>query len=112
MFGNMYPIFEHETLVSELVRDPAFADYLRWEFRPEDRMSVILAARHAMLDRRRIRPAAPSRIVRRLAAWVKAMRKSRRGKCGPSLLSARGTLRPREALERGLLHRAFPHEKL
>lgn len=112
MFGNMYPIFEHKTFVSELVRDPEFADYLRWEFRPADRASVILAARRAALDRRRIRPAAPSSIVRRLVGWVKAMRESRRGERGPGLLAALGTRRPREALEWGLLHRAFPREKL
>ena len=112
MFGNMYPIFEHKTLVSELVRDPEFADYLRWEFRPADRMSVILAVRRGALDRRRIRPAAPLSIGRRLVAWVKAMRESRRGERGPSLLAARDILRPKEALESGLLHRAFPHEKV
>ena len=112
MFGNMYPIFEHKTLVSELVRDPEFANYLRWEFRPADRASVILAVRRGAHDRRRIRPAAPSSIVRRLVAWVKAVRESCRGERGPSLQAARGTRRPTEALESGLLYRAFPHEKL
>lgn len=106
MFGTTYPIFEIDTMRSERIGGPALADYIRGEFRPADRLRVLAALRGGpLVDRRRPRPG------RRLRAWLYAVRTGRR----------RRAIRPRavkapsasaiDALEAGLLSRAFPRER-
>src|SRR6058998_713584 len=41
MFGTTYPIFDAQGIVSEYVRNPDLAEYVRWEYRPADRSSVL-----------------------------------------------------------------------
>jgi len=73
MYGTTYPSFEPKSLVTERVRDRGLADYVRWEYRAGDRVSVILSARGGAILGSRPRP--PRRpILPRLAAWVKARR--------------------------------------
>ena len=75
MFGNTYPIFEHETTLNDRIWDRGLRDYLRWEYRPADRASVILSARGGtVLATRRGRTAGRRRLLRRVRAWVKTLR--------------------------------------
>ena len=71
MYGTTYPSFEPKSLVTERVRDRGLADYVRWEYRAGDRVSVILSARGGAILASRP-PRRP--ILPRLAAWVKARR--------------------------------------
>jgi len=70
MFGNTYPIVEHEMALSERVRDRGLADYLRWEYPTGDRLSVVLSARGGALLARGPRKARRS-LLRRIRAWAK-----------------------------------------
>ena len=45
MFGTTYPMFGFETTLSERLRDPALADYIRWEYRPADQPRIVLSVR-------------------------------------------------------------------
>ncbi len=75
MFGIMYPIFEHETRTNDRVRNRELHDYLRWEYGPADRTSVILSVRGGAIVGRRSRTGPrPRTLVRRLRAWAKALR--------------------------------------
>lgn len=73
MFGNMYPLVGHETIWSDRIRDRAFADYVRWEYRPSDRFVVVAAARGAA-GRGRRRPRLARSPFRRLRAWASGLR--------------------------------------
>jgi len=96
MFGTTYPIFDVQGVVSEYVRNPDLAEYVRWEYRPADRSSVIRSInRHGTTTRRRVRFAGATRIVRRLRAWVKALRET-----------------PGGPIESGLVYRAMLREKV
>ena len=80
MFGSTYPTFHASDIVSDRIRDPDFAAYVRWEYLPADRARVILAAsRRGIADRRRHRASLRARIARRLRTWIKATREARRG---------------------------------
>ncbi len=74
MFGNTHPIFEHETRTSERIPDRDLRDYLRWEYRPADRISVILSARGAAVWSPRARARRPRRVLRRLRLWMARVR--------------------------------------
>jgi hypothetical protein len=96
MFGTTYPIFDVQGVVSEYVRNPDLAEYVRWEYRPADRSSVIRSIkRHGTASRRRVRFTGATRIVRRLRAWVKAFRET-----------------PGGPIESGLVYRAMLREKV
>ncbi|HYS74349.1 MAG TPA: hypothetical protein VEO96_10285 [Thermoplasmata archaeon] len=43
MFGTTYPMFGFETTLSERLRDPALAEYIRWEYRPADQARIVLS---------------------------------------------------------------------
>ncbi len=80
MFGSTYPTFQARDVVSDRVRDPDFAAYVRWEYLPADRARVILAAsRRGAVDRRRYRGRIGARVARRLRSWIRATRGTRRG---------------------------------
>jgi len=75
MFGTTYPILDASELVNEYVRNPAVAEYVRWEYRPADRPTVLRSIRRRQAPKpRRVRVAAATRLVRRLRAWVNAVR--------------------------------------
>jgi len=77
MFGTTYPIFDAQGVVSEYVRNPDLAEYVRWEYRPADRSSVIRSIkRSATASRRRVRFAGATRLLRQLRAWVRAVRET------------------------------------
>ena|GEM_PF-3114154 len=94
MFGTTYPIFDAQGIVSEYVRNPDLAEYVRWEYRPADRSSVIRSIRRSA-TRRRVRFAGVTRLVRRLRAWVKAVREA-----------------PGGSIESGLVYRAILRGKV
>ncbi|HEX9341683.1 MAG TPA: hypothetical protein VF992_11025 [Thermoplasmata archaeon] len=73
MFGTMYPMFVRERALSERVRDRGLADYLRWEYRPADRASVVLLERGGglLLPRRKPRRRG---FVQRIRAWTSRRR--------------------------------------
>src|SRR3989442_6686689 len=74
MFGSTYPIFDAQGIVSEFVRNPDLAEYVRWEYRPADRSSVIRSIKRRRTATRRVRFALATRVARRLRAWVKDLR--------------------------------------
>src|SRR2546427_13174367 len=75
MFGSTYPTFHASDIVSDRIRDPDFAAYVRWEYLPADRARVILAAsRRGIADRRLHRAPMRTRIARRLRTWIRAAR--------------------------------------
>ncbi len=75
MFGSTYPTFQARDIVSDRVRDPEFAAYLQWEYRPADRARVIVAAsRRGTADRRRHRTPIGARVARHLRSWINAIR--------------------------------------
>src|SRR2546427_12867422 len=55
MFGSTYPIFDAHGIVSEFVRNPDLAEYVRWEDRPADRSSVIRSIKRRRTATRRVR---------------------------------------------------------
>jgi len=96
MFGTTYPIFDAQGIVSEYVRNPDLAEYVRWEYRPADRSSVIRSIRRsATASRRRVRFAGATRLLRQLRAWVRAVRET-----------------PGGPIESGLVYRAILREKV
>ncbi|MGI0148787.1 MAG: hypothetical protein ACREDF_04560 [Thermoplasmata archaeon] len=76
MFGNTYPIFGHEKGTSERIRDRDLRDYVRWEYPPADRVSVILSARRAATWSRRAPSRKPRTLLRRLQIWMTRRRNS------------------------------------
>ncbi len=76
MFGSTYPIFDAHGIVSEYVRNPDLAEYVRWEYRPADRSSVIRSIKRRQTATRRVPFAVATRIARRLRAWVKDVRET------------------------------------
>ena len=96
MFGTTYPIFDAQGVVSEYVRNPDLAEYVRWEYRPADRSSVIRSIKRSRTaTRRRVPLGRATRIVRRLRAWVKHLRETTGG-----------------PIESGLVYRAILREKV
>ncbi len=96
MFGTTYPILDASELVNEYVRNPDLAEYVRWEYRPADRSSVIRSIRRRRTPRSwRVRVAGATRLVRRLGAWVKAVRET-----------------PGGPVESGLVYRATWRERV
>jgi len=96
MFGTTYPIFDAQGIVSEYVRNPDLAEYVRWEYRPADRSSVIRSIKwSATASRRRVRFAGATRLLRQLRAWVRAVRET-----------------PGGPIESGLVYRAMLREKV
>ena len=78
MFGSTYPTFHARDIVSDRIRDPDFAAYVRWEYLPADRARVILAAsRRGIADRRPLRAPMRTRIARRLRTWIRTARAAR-----------------------------------
>src|SRR3989441_10961082 len=65
MFGSTYPIFDAQGIVSEYVRNPDLAEYVRWEYRPADRSSVIRSIKRRRTATRRGPVAATARVARR-----------------------------------------------
>ena len=95
MFGTTYPILDASDLVNEYVRNPGLAEYVRWEYRPADRSSVLRSIRKRRAPKpRRPRVAGARRLVRRLRAWVKAVRETPGGPIESGLVY-RVTLRER-----------------
>src|SRR5437867_3261884 len=80
MFGTTYPIFDAQGIVSEYVRNPDLAEYVRWEYRPADRSSVMRSIKRRRTTTRRIRFAVAARIARRLRAWAKDLRETTGGR--------------------------------
>ncbi|HEX9566613.1 MAG TPA: hypothetical protein VGA48_03355 [Thermoplasmata archaeon] len=95
MFGSTYPIFDAQGVVSEYVRNPDLAEYVRWEYRPAERSSVIRSIKRKRTVTRRVPFAGATRIARRLRAWVKDLRGTTGG-----------------PIESGLVYRAILHEKV
>ncbi|HWM52429.1 MAG TPA: hypothetical protein VNP71_04620, partial [Thermoplasmata archaeon] len=96
MFGTTYPIFDAQGIVSEYVRNPDLAEYVRWEYRPADRSSVIRSIKRSRTaTRRRVPFAGAKRIARRLRAWVTDLRETTGG-----------------PIESGLVYRAILREKV
>ena len=96
MFGTTYPIVDASDLVNEYVRNPDLAEYVRWEYRPADRPTVLRSIRRRQAPKpRRVRVAAATRFVRRLRAWVKAVRAT-----------------PAGPIESGLVDRATSRERI
>jgi len=95
MFGNTYPIFDAQGIVSEYVRNPDLAEYVRWEYRPADRSSVIRSIKRRRTTTRRVPFAGAARIARRIRAWVKDLRETTGG-----------------PIESGLMYRAMLREKV
>jgi len=93
MFGTTYPIVDASDLVNEYVRNPDLAEYVRWEYRPADRSSVIGSIRRGRRPKPR-RVAGARRLVRRLRAWVKGARETPGGPIGSGLVD-RATSRER-----------------
>ena len=86
MFGSTYPIFDAHGIVSEFVRNPDLAEYVRWEYRPADRSSVIRSIKRRRTPTRRVRFALATRVARRLRAWVKDLRETTGGPIGSGLV--------------------------
>jgi len=86
MFGSTYPIFDAHGIVSEFVRNPDLAEYVRWEYRPADRSSVIRSIRRRRTPTRRVRFALATRVARRLRAWAKDLRETTGGPIGSGLV--------------------------
>src|SRR2546422_3029733 len=85
MFGSTYPTFHARDVVSDRIRDPDFAAYVRWEYLPAERARVILAAsRGGIADRRLHRAPMRTRIARRLRTWIRAARAARRAELRPA----------------------------
>jgi len=103
MFGNTFEIVGLGKTVNDGVAGGALADYVRGEFAPADRASGLAALKGGGSSRRRI----GGRIVRALRSRRQAAARARDefGRVGHGV---RRPLLPFEALERGLLHRAFP----
>src|SRR2546422_10899936 len=79
MFGSTYPTFHARDVVSDRIRDPDFAAYVRWEYLPAERARVILAAsRGGIADRRLHRTPMRTRIASRPRTWIRAARPARR----------------------------------
>src|SRR3989475_11274666 len=97
MFGSTYPIFDAHGIVSEFVRNPDLAEYVRWEYRPADRSSVIRSIKRRRTATRRVRFALARRVARRLRAWGKDPRETTGGAVGTGLVYP-GDLR-RESLQ-------------
>jgi hypothetical protein len=96
MFGTTYPIPGASDLVNEYVRNPELAEYVRWEYRPADRSSVIRSIRRRRTPKpRRVRVTRATRLVRRLRAWGKAVRET-----------------PGGPIESGLVYRATWRERV
>ena len=95
MFGNTYPIFDAQGIVSEYVRNPDLAEYVRWEYRPADRSSVIRSIKRRRTTTRRVPFAGATRTARRIRAWVKDLRETTGG-----------------PIESGLMYRAMLREKV
>ena len=96
MYGTICPILDASELVNEYVRNPAVAEYVRWEYRPADRPTVLRSIRRRQAPKpRRVRVAAATRFVRRLRAWVKAVRAT-----------------PAGPIESGLVYRATWRERV
>ena len=96
MFGTTDPIFGARGVASEYVRNPDLAQYVRWEYGPADRSSVIRSIRrHGSATRRRVRVARPTGIVRQVRSWVKALRGA-----------------PGGPIESGVVHRAMLRQKV
>lgn len=94
MFGTTYPILDARELVNEYVRNPALAEYVRWEYLPADRSSVLRSYKRCRTPKPR-RVASARRLVRRLRAWVKAVRET-----------------PGGPVESGLVYRATWRERV
>ncbi len=86
MFGSTYPIFDAHGIASEYVRNPDLAEYVRWEYRPADRSSVIRSIKRSRTATRRVPFAGAARIVRRLRAWAKDLRETTGGPIGSGLV--------------------------
>jgi len=86
MFGSTYPIFDAHGIVSEFVRNPDLAEYVRWEYRPADRSSVIRSIKRRRTATRRVRFALGRRVARRLRAWAKDLRETTEGPIGSGLV--------------------------
>lgn len=96
MFGTTDPIFDAQGVVSEYVRNPDLAEYVRWEYSPADRSSVIRSIkRHKAPTRRRLRFAGAARVARRIRAWARDLRET-----------------PGRAIESGLVYQAMFREKV
>ena len=95
MFGTTYPILDANELVNEYVRNPGLAEYVRWEYLPADQSSVLRSIRRRRAPKpRRARVAGATRLMRRLRAWVKAVRETPGGPIDSGLVY-RATLRER-----------------
>lgn len=95
MFGTTHPILDASELVNEYVRNPGLAEYVRWEYRPADRSSVIRSIRRRRTPKpRRVRVAGATRLLRRLRAWVKVVRGTPGGPIDSGVVY-RATLRER-----------------
>lgn len=103
MFGNTFEIVGFGKKVNDGVAGGALADYVRWEFAPADRASVLAALKGGGSTRRRI----GWRFVRTLRSRRQAAARSK-GEFARVGNEVRRPLLPIEALERGLLYRAFP----
>src|SRR5438093_508155 len=99
MFGSTYPIVDAHGIVSEFVRNPDLAEYVRWEYRPADRSSVIRSIKRRRTATRRVRFALATRVARRLRAWVKDLRETTGGPIGSGLVY-RAILREKVLLAR------------
>src|SRR2546426_11476143 len=86
MFGSTYPIFDAHGIVSEFVRNPDLAEYVRWEYRSADRSSVIRSIKRRRTATRRVRFALATRGARRLRAWGKDLRGTTGGPIGSGLV--------------------------
>lgn len=103
MFGNTFEIVGLGKTVNAGVAGGALADYVRWEFAPADRASVLAALKAGGSTRRRI----GWRVVRALRSRRQAGARTK-GEFARVGHGVRRPLPPIEALEQGLLYRAFP----
>ena len=103
MFGNTFGIVGLGKTVNDGVAGDALADYVRWEFALADRASVLAAPKGGGSSRGLI----GWRVVRALRSRRQAAARAKGGfaRVGHGV---RRPLRPIEALERGLVYRAFP----
>src|SRR6266511_3043260 len=71
IFGTTYPMFGFETTLSERLRDPALADYIRWEYRPADQPRIVLSVRGGSIrSARRSRRPRRRGVLRHLRMWT------------------------------------------
>jgi len=103
MFGNTFAIVGLGKTVNDGVVGGSLADYVRWEFAPADRANALAALKGGGSTRRRI----GGRIVRAFRSRLQAAAQTK-GEFVREGNEVRRPLRPIEALERGLLYRAFP----